>query len=211
MKRKSLKIVHIVEACAGGVNTYLRGVLPGLAAEGFEVILVCSLERDCPTTARTMTVLKEHGVQVHVIEMARQINVARDLRSLVEFVRLLYQLQCDIVHTHCSKAGALGRIAAVLAGVRTILHTPHCFAHLRTSGRLKRLAFVWLERLLGCITTRLVAVSESEVHAAITSRIMPLRKCTVVNNGLNPALREDNVSESRAAKRSFDILSTRRA
>ena len=116
-----------------------------------------------------------------------------------------------MVHTHCSKAGALGRIAAVLVGARTILHTPHCFAYLRASGGLKRLGFVWLERLLGCITTKLVAVSESEVRAAVTSRIMPLRKCTVVNNGLSPALPVAGPSAKQDAKESFDVGKNRRA
>lgn len=184
MKQDSLKIVHIVEAFAGGLATYMRLVLPELICGGFDVTLICSLERACPSALKTVPMLRERGIKVLVVPMTRSIRPLRDVRSVIRIYRILRQGRFGIVHTHCSKAGGLGRLAALLAGVDVILHTPHCFAFLRSCGTLGRFVYLNMERLLGIVTTRLIAVSQSEGDIAVSKRIVRPRKCVVVNNGL---------------------------
>ena len=184
MYHKPLKIVHIVEAFSGGVNTYLRMVLPRLAAEGFNITLICSFNRSCPHRRQTISELKKSGVKIYVVPMTREINLVKDIRSLVMLYKLLSQRKYDIIHTHCSKAGALGRIAACLTGIKFVCHTPHCFAYIRCDDKLRRLLYLYLERLLGLITTRLIAVSKSEFTAAVNSYVIAPSKCMVVHNAL---------------------------
>jgi glycosyltransferase involved in cell wall biosynthesis len=184
MLEKTIKLVHIVEGFVGGLSTYICEVLPQLAKSGFDVTLICSLNRSCPDAAARIAELSKVGVKVRVIPMFREVNLLKDIASLLSILRILLNNNFDIVHTHCSKAGALGRLAAILAGKKIRLHSPHCFAFLRCTSRLKKIIYLALERILGKITTKLVAVSPSEAQIAACSHIVPHHKCVVVQNGL---------------------------
>jgi len=179
-----LRVVHIVEGFLGGLSRYLCLVLPRLVREGFEATLICSLHRSSQDARGRLSQLRASGVKVYIVPMCRQISFGRDLRAFIVILRLLSRNRFDIVHTHCSKAGALGRVAAILRGCRIRLHSPHCFAFLRAEGRLGNQLYLALERLLGKITTLLIAVSKTEAEIAIRYKIVPADKCVWVNNGL---------------------------
>lgn len=184
MRNEALKVVHIVEGFVGGLSTYVCTVLPQLAQKGFKVTLICSLKRCCPDALSRIEKLRQNRVTVHIISMQREISPLKDLGSFALLLRLLLKEEFDIVHTHCSKAGTLGRIAAALAGKRIRLHSPHCFAFMRSRNRFKTALYSALERLLGRLTTKLVVVSQSEIDVAVHSHIVARNKCVIVKNGL---------------------------
>lgn len=177
-----MKIAHIVEAFAGGVVTYLRTMLPSLVAHGCQVSLICSLNRNWPDSAPALSQLKQGGVDVKVIPMARGIRPATDAGALGRLCRILAAGRFDVVHTHASKAGLLGRIAAKVVGIRGVVHTPHCFAFLRMPSVAGRWGSLRIERALGRFTRMLVGVSDDEVEAAMANRIMPRNKCVCIDN-----------------------------
>lgn len=185
MNERRIKVVHILEGFLGGTSTYISTVLPQLARRGFDVTLIVSLNRSCPDARTKITELAGSGVHVYVIPMCREISLFRDIRSFVIILRLLSRNKFDIVHTHCSKAGALGRTAGLLTGKKVRLHTPHCFAFMRCDNRVKKLSYLVLEKALGKITTRLVTVSRTQATAAIRCGIVPSHRCTTVRNGLS--------------------------
>jgi len=96
--------------------------------------------------------------------LRREVDPLRDLRALAALRRQMVDRRPDLVHTHTSKAGFLGRLAARLAGVRHIVHTPHghvfggYFSPLATAG------FVALERLAARWTDRIVTLSDEEAR-----------------------------------------------
>lgn len=196
MRNKPIKIVHILEGFVGGLRTYVCTVLPQLAQNGFDITLICSLNRCCPDASERISELRNSGVTVHIIPMYRQVNPLKDVRSLVIILRLLLNNRFDIVHTHCSKAGALGRIAAFLAGSNVRLHSSHCFAFLRCNNRLIKFLYLVVEQLLGKLTTKLVAVSQSEADITINSNIVPHHKCVVVKNALAKGRFSTNTTSS---------------
>jgi len=185
MNRGPTRIVHIVEGFVGGTRTYFCNVLPALVKNGFDVTLVCSLNRSCPDSVARISELQASGVNVRIIPMGREIRPLRDIRSFIIILCLLLRVKPDIVHTHCSKAGALGRVAAFLTRRRVIVHSPHCFAFLRCSGRLKKSLYLLLERMLGKLTTKLAAVSLSEADTAVGFRIVPSDGVVLISNGLS--------------------------
>jgi glycosyltransferase involved in cell wall biosynthesis len=185
MKERKIKVVHILEGFLGGTCTYVCTVLPQLVRKGFDVTLVVSLNRCCPDAQTRIAELKLSGVHVHVIPMCRKICLFRDIRSFIIILCLLSRNEFDIIHTHCSKAGALGRIAGFLIGVKVRLHTPHCFAFMRCNSRLKKLLYLFLEKALGNITTKLMTVSQAEAAAAIRHHIISSHRCVTVRNGLS--------------------------
>lgn len=100
------------------------------------------------------------GVEPVVVpQLGPRIRPGRDLVALGKLVGLLRNLRPDLVHTHTAKAGALGRVAARLAGVPTVVHTFH--GHVLEgyfSSSLTRL-FLQIERTLARITDRIITVS----------------------------------------------------
>ncbi len=185
MHKNEVKVAHIVEGLDGGLNTYMCTVLPQLVQNGFDVTLICSLNRGGAVALKVISELREKGIKVHVVEMCREINAFKDMYSFISILQLLLKGEFDIIHTHCSKAGALGRLAAFVAHKNVRLHSPHCFAFLRCGSRFKKILYLMIERLLGRVTTRLVAVSKSEAVAATHLQIVPPCECIVVENGIS--------------------------
>jgi glycosyltransferase involved in cell wall biosynthesis len=213
MSNKKIRIVHILEGFLGGTSTYISTVLPQLVRQGFDVTLICSTNRCSPDAAARLSELRKNGVTVHSIPMQREINPLRDIRSFIDIYRLLSKNNFDIIHTHCSKAGALGRVAGFLAGKNIRLHTPHCFAFTRCDGRSRKTLYLILEKLLGRLTTKLIAVAQSEEAIAVNSRIVPDYRCIRVTNGLsNGRLPSEKASPAKynSIKTSLGIDSDKR-
>jgi glycosyltransferase involved in cell wall biosynthesis len=93
--------------------------------------------------------------------LSREIRPGRDLRVLGELVRLLRHVRPDVVHTHTAKAGALGRVAARLAGVPVVVHTYHGHVFRGYFSPKRTRLFLAIERWLARRTDRLLAVSET--------------------------------------------------
>lgn len=122
----------------------------------------------------------------HVPSLSREISPAKDLRSLKAIASILARFRPHIVHTHTAKAGFLGRAAAVLAGVKNIVHTfhGHTFAHY--FGALKNRVFMNLERALSHRTSKIIAVSRQQVRdLAQAYRIAPAPKVVEVPYGMD--------------------------
>jgi glycosyltransferase involved in cell wall biosynthesis len=179
-----IKIAHIVEGFVGGVNTYLCNVLPALVAAGFEVFLICSLGR-CNTEAfKKIDDIKRKGVKIYTVPMTRAIHPFVDLYCLFTITRILLKERFDIIHTHCSKAGALGRIAAELAAIEKVFHSSHCFAFLRCGNLITKKFYLFIERIFSRFTTRFIAVSDTDAYSAEKWKVFTEDKCIIVNNGL---------------------------
>ncbi|HID07821.1 MAG TPA: glycosyltransferase family 1 protein, partial [Armatimonadetes bacterium] len=90
-----------------------------------------------------------------------------------------------IALAHSAKAGALGRLAAKWASVPIIVYTPHAFPFLMGVAVSRRIAFAMIERMLGYITSALIAVSHSERGVALHERIISEDKVHVIENGID--------------------------
>jgi glycosyltransferase involved in cell wall biosynthesis len=163
-----LRVAQIVTrfmAGAGGVA--LRGAL-ALDPDRYEVGFVIG------SGDRLIQHARAAGFEVIVIERLRgEIALADDRRALAELKTLLRDGKYDVVHTHSSKAGALGRMAAHHADVPRIVHTYHGFPFHEFQSRLRRTAYMRIERSLGKITDAFLAVGPAVAAEAIRLRIAP--------------------------------------
>ncbi|TDD49917.1 glycosyltransferase [Saccharopolyspora elongata] len=108
------------------------------------------------------------GLEVIVEPALRApISPGHDLLALHRLTTLLRRRHFDVVHTHCSKAGALGRIAAHRAGVGRIVHTYHGFGFHEFQSGLRRRAYVEIERGLGRITDLALCVGSGVAVEAL--------------------------------------------
>ena len=106
------------------------------------------------------------GVRVVTVPLVRELRPLVDLRGLLRLLLVMRRDRYAIVHSHSAKAGALGRMAAFLAGVPISVYTPHAFSYLSQQGLARRF-FLAVERALRRFTSTVIAVSESERRRAV--------------------------------------------
>src|SRR5690625_2059356 len=105
-----------------------------------------------------------HGIEVHAVpKLSRNISMMNDLQALISIRRQLKQIQPDLVSTHSSKAGFLGRIAARTLGI-PVIFTAHGWAF--TSGKTtkSRRIFRTLEKTVSPMTDFFTTKNKFELH-----------------------------------------------
>ncbi len=117
--------------------------------------------------------------------LERPINLLKDLLALIEIYRFIKKNNIEIVHTHSSKAGILGRLAARVAKVRIILHTVHGWSFNDYQPSMVRLFFIWLERLIARFTDRLIVVSDYDKQKGLWNRIGKEDKYSLIHYGID--------------------------
>jgi len=121
--------------------------------------------------------VREAGVPLEILpELVREISPRNDLVALWKLYTRLKTGDFGIVHTHSSKAGILGRIAAWLAGVPVIVHTVHGWSFHDQMSRWSFWAYVMLERLCATFTDALIVVAESDRQKGLRAGIGRLRQ-----------------------------------
>jgi glycosyltransferase involved in cell wall biosynthesis len=178
---KHVKILHILEASLGGTGRHVCDLLRCLEGDQqFRVTLVYSALRADTRFLSEIARLSRGTTRLIEISMAREVAPVRDLVALRKLCRLIRQERFDIVHAHSSKAGALGRLAARLSlrKVATV-YTPHAIA-IRMGYRY------WvIEKLLGYLSDRLIAVSASERSELVGYGIVPDSKIRTASLGID--------------------------
>ncbi len=109
---------------------------------------------------------------IFVPDLTRKISPGKDMLALVSLWRLLRRLRPQIVHTHSSKAGILGRMAAYAARVPVIVHSVHGFSFAPAQTLFKRSFFLFFEKLCRPLTDHTVFVAESDIRSARRHKLL---------------------------------------
>lgn len=103
----------------------------------------------------------EYGEEGQIRTMGRSIQPWDDFKAYRAIKQELERFKPDIVHTHTSKAGFLGRFAAWRLGIRCV-HTYHGHCFYGYWGRIGKFLYRMVEKLLATITTKIIAISNSQ-------------------------------------------------
>jgi glycosyltransferase involved in cell wall biosynthesis len=177
-------VVRIIDRLNVG-GPALHAVLTARGLPRYRTILIIgSVE---PNEADMGYLLDGSGVEPIVIpSLGRELRPAHDARTLLELVRVLRRIRPDVVHTHKSKAGVLGRLAALAAGAPVRVHTFHGHVFHGYFSPAKTRLFLGIERTLARVTHKLIALSHGLVgELAGKYSIAPADKFTVVPLGLD--------------------------
>jgi len=129
---------------------------------------------------------RERGVRIFTVPfLVRRIDPINDIRTVYELFKIIKKEKPDIVHTHTSKAGILGRIAARAAKVSQIIHTPHGHVFYGHFSRAASWVFLWLERILAIVTDRFVALSKGELQDYSALAVYPPDKVVKIHSGVD--------------------------
>ncbi len=127
--------------------------------------------------------IRDLGIRYHhVPHLVREVKPFYDILALFELVRLMKENKYDVVHLHSSKAAALGRIAAKLAGVKKVVYTIHGFWGIEQYKGWKRYAVVCTEKLLSKLTDRIVLLCERDLEKAKRYGIGNPRQYVIIPN-----------------------------
>jgi glycosyltransferase involved in cell wall biosynthesis len=170
-------LVLITLAETGGAQSYVASLLPALVQD-FDVTVAAHCDgflRDASLAAGARYLPLQH--------VRRPLNPWEDLRGLGELVRLFRRERFDLIHANSSKAGFLGRLAAVAARVPARLFTVHGWAFKAHHG-VAAAAYLWADRLMSPLTTTTICVAESERRAGMRARTCSEGRTVVIYNGV---------------------------
>jgi glycosyltransferase involved in cell wall biosynthesis len=117
--------------------------------------------------------------------LGRELHPIRDVATFWRLVQIIRAERPDVVHTHKSKAGAVGRLAAWVCGVPVIVHTFHGHVLHGYFGTAKTKAFRLIERAMALLSDRIVAVSPGVKADLVGYRVAPAEKIDVVSLGFD--------------------------
>ena len=134
-------------------------------------------------------IAQELGVQpVYLPALQREISPIQDLVAARQLLKLIRRVRPDILHTHTAKAGAVGRLAARLAGParpKAVVHTFHGHVLRGYFGPAKTEAFRKVEQGLARSSDALIAVSPEVRDDLVALGVAPAEKITVIRLGLD--------------------------
>ncbi len=138
----------------------------------------------------------------YLSSMEREINIAKDFRTLNEIRKIIREYKPHVVHTHAAKSGALGRIAAWLEGVPVIVHTYHGHVFHSYFGYVKTQFFIMLEKMLSRISSGIITISQEQYDEIVDELgVTPANKTRVIPLGFDFTRFEDDDGSKRTAFR----------
>jgi glycosyltransferase involved in cell wall biosynthesis len=170
----------------GGPALHVTYLARGLAERGYETTLVAG---DVGRGEESMAFVAEReGIEVvRLPGLSRELSPIHDAAAAWRLARIIRKLRPDVVHTHTAKAGAVGRAATVLAGLRrrpVVVHTFHGHVLRGYFGHAGTLLFRAIETALARATDRLVAVSPEVRDELVALGVAPREKFSVVRLGI---------------------------
>lgn len=180
----SIRVVRVIARMnIGGPAIHVGKLASGLARNGFDTILVAG--RPGAAEGDMSDLALENGANFQILkQLGPRISPWDDGIALFRLLQLMRCTTPEIVHTHTSKAGVLGRLAARLAGVPVVVHTFHGHVFSDYWGPVMSNIPVVIERLMARLTTVIVTVSETVRSELVAHRIAPAEKIHVLPLGL---------------------------
>jgi len=190
---QKIKIVHIITRLdkGGSAETILQ-IASLLNHEKYEVFLFHGLSRESnmgvmeqEAVALDISLAEKKGVRVFSIpSLVRRLSLKNDIFAFISIYRLIKRIKPHIVHTHTSKAGVLGRLAACFARVPIIVHTPHGHIFHSYYGCIMTKTIVFVERTLSLMTDKITALTDRERDEHLEQGIASVEKYIIMHSGV---------------------------
>lgn len=198
IKSDKIRVLRIINRFNLGGPTYNAAYLTKYLPENFETLLIGGNKYEQEESSEF--ILTQLGIKPIVIpEMQRDINRKNDTIAYKKIKQIIKDFNPHIVHTHASKAGTLGRLAAKKMKVPVIVHTFHGHVFHSYFGKPKTLFYKNIERFLAKKTNAIIAISNiQKKELAEEHKICNSAKIKVVPLGFDLSRFQENINEKRA-------------
>lgn len=201
-----IRVLHIITRLDKGGSAYNTLLtVSRLDKAKYETVLMSGVTNDPDAEIAGFTA-RENIDYIFVPQLVREINLLRDAIAFCKIFRFIKKGKFDIVHTHTSKAGILGRWAAKLAGVKIIVHTPHGHIFYGYFGRFKTKFFIFLETITARITDKIITLTQVGKDEHIKFGIAPGEKFIPVYSGIEIERFINFKPDSDGEKKKLNIL-----
>nr|WP_106780693.1 glycosyltransferase family 4 protein [Lysinibacillus timonensis] len=189
-----MKIVQIITRMDeyGGAQNHVAQLANQLLNEDNDVTIV--------TGSYNATLWKsiDKKIDIFVIPvLIRSIHPFKDLQAFYRMRQILKVLNPDVVAIHSTKAGVVGRIAAITLGQKTVF-TAHGWSFTEGVSPPKRFFYKIIEGILAKWTTKIIAVSEYDTKLAIKEGVVKQSKIVTIHNGILEKKMTNNTEFSRS-------------
>ncbi|MBI4536536.1 MAG: glycosyltransferase family 4 protein [candidate division NC10 bacterium] len=159
-----IRVLHLITRLDVGGSTENTVISASRMPKGEFSCSILSGRTTDPPPGMLATLAAADVEWVQLPQLRREVNPVLDVAALFGLRRLIKRIRPDIVHTHSSKAGFLGRLAARLAGVRHIVYTPHGHIFDGYFSPAATKTFIGLEQVAARWTDRFVTLSDDEAR-----------------------------------------------
>lgn len=197
-----IKVVHIITKLElGGAQANTLYTLRHLNRDRYEPFLIAGEGGILDEEARSISGLK-HFFIPHLV---RKISPLQDILAFFNIYKILKSIRPQVVHTHSSKAGILGRWAAWMAGVSVILHTFHGYGFNDYQSWLKRSIFMLSEKITSRITSHFIAVSRENIDKGLRFSLFHKDQVRLIRSGIDVAVFQNTVIDTEKKKRDLGL------
>ena len=156
---RKIKVLHVItRLCIGGAREVVLKIVDSLDKEKYDITLICGPE-DAALGGEEISRIKI----IVIPQLIRRINLIKDPIAFVKLYLFMKKGKFDIVHTHTSKAGILGRIAAKISKTPIIFHMPHgSIFHPIYFGKISIFILSKIENIAAFYTDKIIVGSDNE-------------------------------------------------
>jgi len=179
---KKINVLHIITKLElGGAQQNTLFTVKQHDREKYNVFLVAGPEGLLVEEAKKTANLKTYFLP----ELKHELSPFYDFKCLFRLKKIFKDEKIDIVHTHSSKAGILGRLAAKMAKVPVIIHTIHGFSFNDFQNFFTKNLYIFLERQAAKISSKLIAVTKVDIEKGLKAGVGSAEKYVLIRSGFD--------------------------
>jgi len=179
---RKINILYVITKLElGGAQKQLLSLIRGLDKERFNPYLITAYDGLLVEAAEEIPGLKL--IRCRFLE--RPIRPVKDILALFFIIRFIKINNIDIVHTHSSKAGILGRLAAKASGVKTVIHTAHGWSFHDYQPAIAHYFYLFLEKLCAHFSSAIIVVSQWDKRRAAEELAGRLDRYRLIRYAIN--------------------------
>jgi glycosyltransferase involved in cell wall biosynthesis len=167
----------------GGAQQQLLSLIRGLDRQAYNVFLFTAQDGLLIAEALSLRGLTLHRSRF----LERKINPLKDLLALIEIYGFIKKNKIQIVHTHSSKAGILGRLAAGLAKTKNIVHTVHGWSFHDHQPLIINCFYLFLEKICAKFSSKIIVVSVWDRNKGLKNSVGQAGQYILIRYGIDYA------------------------
>lgn len=201
---RKINILYVITKLElGGAQKQLLSLIQGINKDRFNPYILTAYDSLLVDAAENIPSLKL--IRCRFLE--RAIRPAKDILALFFIYFFIKNNDIDIVHTHSSKAGILGRLAARAAGVKIIIHTVHGWSFHNYQAKVVYYFYLFLEKICAAFSSVIIVVSQWDKDQSLQQTVGEQDKCKLIRYAVNYEELQ-NKTEASQVRKEFGLSQT---